>query len=88
MPDPFALHSDSPIASARRLLAIQPDDRQPLLHTSKALYIGGGGDVLVRAVGDTADVRFVGVPTRTILPVQTSHVRLTGTTASGLIALY
>lgn len=49
MPDPFALHSDSPIASARRLLAIQPDDRQSLLHTSKALYIGGGGEVLVRA---------------------------------------
>lgn len=86
MSDPFAQHSDSPTAPARRVMAVVPHDQQTLPRTPKALYVGDTGDVVLRAVDDDADVRFANVPAGTILPVRISHVRLTGTTASALVA--
>ncbi|HTG38451.1 MAG TPA: hypothetical protein VL973_06560 [Sphingomonas sp.] len=67
-------------------MAVVPDDQWMLPRTPKALYVGGTGDVVLRAIDDDADVRFENVAAGTILPIRVSHVRLTGTTASALVA--
>ena len=73
-------------APAQYAVAVTPDDDNDLAHVSRALYIGGAGDVsLVTAAGDTAT--FTGLPAGFVLPVRTSRVRETGTTATGIIAL-
>jgi len=58
-----------------------------LAFQSRALYIGGAGDVSITNVSGVAIV-FVGVPAGAILPVVTNRVRATGTTATNVIALY
>ncbi len=51
----------------------------------KALWVNVGGDVSVIAEGDTAAVI---VNVSGLLPVRVSAVRVTGTTASGIVAIY
>lgn len=50
----------------------------------RALYVGGGGDILATVGG--VDVTFVGVPTGTILPIQATKVKA-ATTATNIVAL-
>lgn len=50
-----------------------------------SLYVGGAGNVTVISGGNT--VTFVGVLAGTILPVQVTQVRATGTTATSIIGL-
>ena len=54
----------------------------------KALFVGTGGDVKLRAVDDISDSTFKNVGNGTILPVRATHVRTTGTTAADMVALY
>ena len=53
----------------------------------KALYVGTGGDIVLRGVGFTSDVTFRNVASGQILDVRASHVRATGTTAADIVAL-
>lgn len=70
--------------TASRAAAITKSDTGA--HNFSAVYVGGGGDVsVVTAGGDT--VTFAGVQAGTILPVQISRVRSTGTTATNLVGL-
>lgn len=51
------------------------------------LYVGGAGDVeLITAGGD--DLIFTGVLAGSFIPVQTTRVKATSTTATGIIALW
>jgi len=79
--------SDSPIAPAQNCFAIVPDDIQQLAHVTKALYVGGGGNLTCRALRSNADVTFTNVPSGYILDVRMVAVRATGTTAVGLVGL-
>ena len=54
----------------------------------RALWIGGTGDIAVIAKDDTAAVTIVGVPAGTVLPISAKAVRVTGTTATSIVALY
>lgn len=66
--------------------AITPDDDTDLAAPTRSIYVGGAGDVAVRnAAGD--DITFAGVPAGAVLPIVTSRVLETGTTATGLVAL-
>jgi len=56
--------------------------------TTRALYIGTGGTLAVAMAADGSQVSFTNVANGTILPVQVIQVRATGTTATGVIALY
>lgn len=87
MADEFASTADSQIAPARNASAVAPHAINPLPHVTKALYVGGAGNVVCRLVDDTADVTFVSVPSGAILPVRASHVRASGT-ATNIVALY
>lgn len=53
---------------------------------SRGLYIGGGGDVVVKSVSDGSAVTFKAVPAGTILPIRVNFV-MAATTATDIIAL-
>lgn len=54
---------------------------------TRALYIGGAGDVAVRMKDGTLPI-FVGATAGSILPIQVDKVLSTGTTATSMLALY
>ena len=56
--DPFENAGDSLIAPAKTAFAITPDDNADLPSATKAVYVGGDGDLILRAVDD------VGMPAR------------------------
>lgn len=61
-------------------------DNQILPGTCRNLYVGTAGDIaLVTAKGST--VTFASVPVG-VLPVQATQINNSGTTASGILALY
>jgi hypothetical protein len=69
--------------------AITPADGTDFdaLGVCRAIYVGGAGDVSIDDIGGETVV-FVGALAGSILPVQTSIVNATGTTATNLVALY
>ena len=75
---------DSP---PRGAAAVTPSDSADLAITSRGIYIGVGGDVVLTTVyGQT--VTFKAVPQGIILPVCASRILATGTTATNMLALY
>ena len=66
--------------------AITPDDDADLTTPTRAIYVGGAGDVVVKSA-DNVTVTFSAVPAGTTLPIVTSRVMSTGTTATNLLAL-
>lgn len=88
MADNFAHFADSPQAPATRAVAVSPHDGNALSDIPKALYVGGGGDLMLRGINDSADQLWKAVPTGTILPFRAQYVRATGTSATQILALY
>lgn len=84
--DPFEDFSDSLIAPAKHAFAVTPDDNDDLPSATKALYVGNGGDVVVRPVESSQDVVFVNVPAGAILPIRARAIR-TSSTATDMIGL-
>ena len=78
---------DPVIQPSRYFAAVTPNDGTDLAHETKALYIGGAGNV---AIHDTVDnsVTFVGATAGSIIPVRTKRVLSTGTTATSIVALF
>lgn len=87
MSDPFSSSSDSVIAPARHAFPIAPDNISDLPSFTKALYIGTGGAIVLRAVGSDADVTFTNVQDGSILDVRCRAIRAAGTTATGIVGL-
>ena len=87
MTDNFQNRADGVSAPARRAMAVTPHDVSALSEVPKALYVGVGGAIAMRGVGDAADTLWANVPAGAILPFRASHVRATGTTASAILAL-
>jgi hypothetical protein len=58
------------------------------LGPTRALYIGGAGNVAVMMQGDDAAVTFTAVPVGTILPISVRRVMSTDTTATNIVAIY
>ena len=85
--DNFGSSSDSLIAPANNAFEITPHDILELISVTKAIYIGTGGDVVVRPLEATSDVTFRNLQDGSILDVRTVAVRSTGTTASDIVGL-
>lgn len=66
--------------------AVTPSDSVDLAYVSRALYIGGDGNLSVITKGGTT-LTFTGVKAGTILPLRVSRVRATGTTATAIVSL-
>ncbi len=78
------LHTIAPDDSFR---AVTPSDTVNIANgPARSLYIGTGGTVIaINARGQA--ITFSNVPDGAVLPILTTRVKATGTTASGIIAL-
>ncbi|CAN5262320.1 hypothetical protein BH10PLA2_BH10PLA2_00550 [soil metagenome] len=85
--DDFAGASYGLVAPYKHAASISPDDTNELSNVTRAIYVGGNGNiVLITLAGET--VPFIGVVVGTFLPVRARQVKLTSTTATNLIALW
>lgn len=67
--------------------AITPHDTNALTASTRAIYVGGAGNiVLVTSGGDT--LTLMAVPVGTVLPIEAKVVKATSTTATNLVGLY
>lgn len=85
--DSFKNLSDSPDFSARKLVEVTPHNSNDLAYTTKALFIGTGGNIVVLAEDDTVAVTLK-VTDGQILPVRAKRVLATNTTATGIVGMY
>lgn len=88
MSNPNSLTSPSLLGNpATHAFAITPADDTDLAYVTRALYIGGEGDVEVITLGGET-VIFSAVPVGAILPIQCSRVKDGNTTATLILGLY
>jgi hypothetical protein len=87
MSDRFSSLADSVSAPATRAVAVVPHDVDALADAPKALFVGTGGNLMLRGIGGGADVLFKNVPDGSVLPFRALHVRATGTSATDIVAL-
>jgi hypothetical protein len=73
--------------SAANAIAVTPSDSTPLSPGALALYVGVAGDVTAIMLSG-ATVLFSAVPAGSVLPIQVTQVKATGTTASGIVAIW
>ncbi len=85
--DAFSNVADVVSAPATRCVAVVPSDTQPLSDLPKALYVGGGGTIVL-AGASGGDATLVSVTAGSILPIRARFVRATGTTATAIVGLY
>jgi len=85
--DNFSAVLDSLTAPARNCFSITPNNTEALPFLPKAIYVGTGGNLVVRAIDGGSDVTFTNVANGTILDIRITSVRATGTTASNLVGL-
>ncbi len=73
---------------AYHAFAISKNDSTDLAYVTRAIYVGGVGDIVVDLAGGETSVAFSGVPAGTVLPIRATRVRSTGTTATNMVGLY
>lgn len=79
-------HPAAITAPATRAEAVTPHDVNELASVTRALYVGGAGNVaLVMADGTAATL--TAVPVGALLPIRVRQVKATGTTATNLVGL-
>lgn len=87
MSDPFERHSPGLNAPAFGAFQITPDDATPLPNVTRAIYVGGEGNLTVTmAHGQT--VTLTAVQPGMMYPLRCKEVHQTGTSASGIVGLY
>jgi hypothetical protein len=87
MTDTFKTFARSLTSPPENGAEIAPDDLAPLPHVTRALYVGGAGDVALRLMGG-GEVVFRGLQAGSLIPLRADLVRRTGTTATGLVGLW
>ncbi len=85
--DTFRSHTRSLTSPPEHAAAILPDDAAELSHATRALYVGGTGDVSVQLLaGDI--VTLANLPAGTLLPIRIIRVLASGTSATSLVGLW
>jgi len=85
--DTFRKHNRNLVSPPEHGQMVVPDDAAPLVHVSRALFVGEAGTLAVRLQDGTALV-FANLPAGALLPIRVSHVLATGTDATGIVALW
>lgn len=87
MTDTFRNHGRSLTSPPDAAAAIVPDDGADLAFATRAVYVGGAGDLRVRMLGG-AEVTLAAVPAGAMLPLRVARILATGTTATRLVGLW
>lgn len=87
MPDNFESMSGGLESPLERSFVIDPATSETLPRTTRAFYVGGDGNAVVRFVGDSTDRPLTGLKAGYPYPFRLTHVRASGLTASGLVGL-
>lgn len=85
--DTFRKHGRSLTAPPEDAAAIAPSDGAVLSHVTRAIYVGGSGDLRLRLLGG-GQVTLAAVPAGSLLPLRAVQVYATGTSATALVALW
>ena len=85
--DKFSEYPTSLTAPAREAAAVTPSDTVDLPFLSRALYVGGTGTIVVRMAGG-GSVTFANAQAGSFLPIRAQGISATGTTATGLVAVW
>ena len=87
MTDSFKTFARSLTSLAENARAVEPSDAEDLPRITRALYVGGAGDVAVRMAGGDI-VTFANLQAGPLVPLRISRVMAPGTTASALVGLW
>ena len=87
MADAFSDRNPGLTSPASKAAAITPHDTNELAATTRGLYVGTGGDLVVVLAGDSVAVTFVAVPSGSLLPIRAKIVKSTDTTADDIVGL-
>jgi hypothetical protein len=79
---------NSGIQSSPQFGAITPSDVTSLPYITRGIYVGTAGNITCVLPNSSTTVLFTGVLAGSVLPIQTSRVNATGTSAGSLVALY
>ena len=85
--DKFADYPTTLSAPARDASAITPSDAIDLATLPRAIYVGQTGNISVRLASGQSVV-FLNAQAGGFLPIRALGINVTGTTATGLIALW
>jgi hypothetical protein len=85
--DFFASHAAAAVDPARNAFSITPHDTDELTMLPRAIYVGTGGTLVLRAVGAASDVVLRNLASGQVIDIRANFVRATGTTAADLVGL-
>lgn len=88
MADKFSQTADTVDAPASSAVAVTPHASNALADIPKALFVGTGGNITMRGMGDSVDTVWKNIPNGAIIPFRAQYVRASGTTAADILALY
>lgn len=66
---------------------IAPNDGVDLIHVTRALYVGTGGQIAAELASGTP-INLVGVTGGSLLPIRVRKILATGTTATNLVGFW
>jgi hypothetical protein len=87
MIDEFRKYSRSLVSPAENAAKIVPNDATDISNVSRALYVGGAGDLHVMMLGG-GTAAFANIPAGTLIPLRVTRVLATGTTATAILGLW
>lgn len=87
MTDKFATYASAPGAPLGGGFAITKSDSTVLAQPTRAVWVGGAGNLAVRYLDGTTDT-LMSVPAGVMLPIRVDKVLSTGTTATNISGLY
>jgi hypothetical protein len=85
----MSVYSSTPDSTTSNAAAITPSNTVNLPSVTKALYVGGSGNISVFMEYDTTTpVVFNNAQAGSVLPIRVVRVLATNTTATGLVGLF
>jgi hypothetical protein len=82
------MHINGSVNIKTKAVAVTPNDATALVNgPTKGLYVGGAGNVAVTTAEGNA-VTFNALQVGVVHNLSVTHVKLTGTTATNILALY
>ena len=86
MADTFSSHTRSLSSPPTDLIAVTPSDTDDLAYISRGLNVAASGTVHVTTHGGTTATIFVAAGI--VFPIRVERIWATGTTATGIVAMF